>query len=64
MLNAFVSDAESPFGFVTTMRGLPAGSGGSVSVIVCASTTTDPAAIDPSNVTTAPVTKPEPLMVI
>src|SRR3954471_5072151 len=63
-LSAFVSEAESPFGLVTTMRGAPAGSGGSVSVIVCASTTTDPLAIAPSNVTTAPVTKPEPLMVV
>src|SRR5438270_10535470 len=64
MLNAFVNDAESPFGFVTTTRGVPAGSGGSVSVIVCASTTTAPAAVVPSNVTVAPVTNPVPVMVM
>src|SRR5206468_5541154 len=51
------------FAFVTTMRGVPAGSRGRVNVIVCASTTIGAAAIAPSNVTTAPAAKPEPLIV-
>src|SRR3954469_1642073 len=62
-LNAFVSEAASPFRFVTTIRGVPTGRDGSVSVIVCASMTAAPAVV-PSSVTTAPVANPDPVIVI